>query len=51
MSMTEVIESIEKEMWEELKSRSIPEAQPKAINISGQDVGKERYHGAGSKND
>ena len=51
MSVTEVIKSIEKEMWEDLKSRNIPETQPKAINISSQNVGKERYHGTGSKND
>lgn len=32
MSMAEVIESIEKDMWRDLESRSVPESQPEMID-------------------
>lgn len=34
MSMSEVIESIEKDMWRDLESRSIPESQPEMIDCT-----------------
>lgn len=34
MSMAEVIESIEKDMWRDLESRSIPEIQPEMIDCT-----------------
>lgn len=32
MSMAEVIESIEKDMWRDLESRSVPEEQPEMVD-------------------
>lgn len=34
MSMAEVIESIEKDMWRDLESRSVPEYQPEMIDCT-----------------
>lgn len=34
MSMAEVIESIEKDMWRDLQKRSEPEEQPEMIDCS-----------------
>ena len=34
MSMAEVIESIEKDMWRDLESRSVPEEQPEMIDCT-----------------
>ena len=34
MSMAEVIESIEKDMWQDLESRSVPESQPEMIDCT-----------------
>lgn len=41
MSMAEVIESIEKDMWQDLENRSVPESQQEMIDCTT--LGKEPH--------